>query len=103
MACHATDARLEGTASRAQENAYEYEAAAKPRSLGRLTETAMKKVYDAANGVDAHIVLHMLEQAGIAGRIDGEYLTGAIGELPPTGLVRVLVDEADAEEARAII
>jgi len=63
----------------------------------------MKKVYDAASGVDAHIVLHMLEQAGIAGRIDGEYLTGAMGELPLSGLVRVMVEEPDVERARSII
>jgi hypothetical protein len=63
----------------------------------------MQKVYDAASGIDAHIVLHMLEQAGIAGRIDGEFLTGAMGELPASGLVRVLVEEPDAERARSII
>lgn len=63
----------------------------------------MKSIYDAANGVEAHMVLHMLEQSGIAGRIDGEYLAGGVGELPAMGMVRVMVDEADSARAREII
>lgn len=63
----------------------------------------MRTVFEAASGVEAHMVLHMLEQADIAGRIDGELLPGAAGELPAMGLVRVMVDEADAERARGII
>ena len=63
----------------------------------------MRTVYEAASGVEAHMVLHMLEQAGIDGRIDGEYLAGGVGELPAMGLVRVLVDPADATRAREII
>lgn len=63
----------------------------------------MKKVFDAANAVEAHMVLHMLENHGIDGRIEGEHLGGAVGELPAFGLVRVLVGETDAERARSII
>jgi hypothetical protein len=63
----------------------------------------MKKVFDAANAVEAHMVLHMLENHGIGGRIEGEHLGGAVGELPAFGLVRVLVEEADVERARSII
>ncbi len=63
----------------------------------------MKSVYEAANGVEAHMVLHMLKQQGIAGRIDGEYLAGGAGDLPAMGLVRVMVDEADVTRAREII
>jgi len=63
----------------------------------------MKKVFDAANAVEAHMVLHMLEHSGIEGRIEGEHLGGAVGELPAFGLVRVLVAESDAERARSII
>lgn len=63
----------------------------------------MKKVFDAANAVEAHMVLHMLENHGIDGRIEGEHLSGGVGELPAFGLVRVLVDESDVERARGII
>ena len=60
-------------------------------------------IYDAANGVEAHMILHLLQQAGITGQVDGEYLQGAMGELPATGNVRVSVKPNDAEEAKKII
>ena len=63
----------------------------------------MIKIYDAANGVEAHLVLDRLEHAGIKGRIDGEYLQGGVGELQAFGLVKVMVDAADADQARVII
>jgi hypothetical protein len=63
----------------------------------------MQKVFDAANAVEAHMVLHMLENHGIEGRIEGEHLSGGVGELPAFGLVRVLVGETDVERARSII
>ena len=63
----------------------------------------MKTAYDAANNIDAHLVMHQLQQAGIDARIEGEYLQGGIGELPAAGNVRVIVDERDFAEARAVI
>ena len=49
------------------------------------------------------MVLNLLEQAGIAGRVDGEYLQGGIGELQAMNFVRVLVAEADYAAARKLI
>ncbi len=49
------------------------------------------------------MILNLLQQRGIAGRIEGEYLQGGIGELQAIGFVRVLVSEQDYAEARAII
>lgn len=63
----------------------------------------MKCAYEAANGVEAHMIANLLEQHSIASRIDGEYLAGAVGELPASGLVRVMVDERQYEKARQII
>src|SRR5215831_15596043 len=63
----------------------------------------MKCVYEAANGVEAHMIANLLEQHDIATRIDGEYLTSGIGELPAAGLVRVMADERHVDRARAII
>ncbi|MBI5890837.1 MAG: DUF2007 domain-containing protein [Nitrosomonadales bacterium] len=55
----------------------------------------MKSVYEASSGLDAHMVLNLLEQRGISGRVEGEYLQGGIGELSAMGFVRVLVDDDD--------
>lgn len=63
----------------------------------------METVFHASLAVEAHIVQHVLEQAGIPSRIDGEYLQGASGELPPGDLVRVRVAPEHAAEARSVI
>lgn len=63
----------------------------------------MKSVYEASTGLDAHMVLNLLEQRGISGRIEGEYLQGGIGELSALGFVRVLVAEEDYAAAMKII
>jgi hypothetical protein len=63
----------------------------------------MKCVYEAANGVEAHMIANLLEQQRISARIDGEHLTSGIGDLPAMGLVRVMADEADYDRAREII
>jgi len=63
----------------------------------------MKVVYEAANGIEAHMIVHMLQQAGIFGRVEGEYLQGAMGELPATGNVRVCVNADAADAARRVI
>jgi hypothetical protein len=63
----------------------------------------MTTVFEAAHTVEAHMVLNLLQQQGVAGRIEGEYLQGAMGQLPARGLVRVVVDDADAPVAHAIV
>lgn len=63
----------------------------------------MKVVYEASNAVEAHMILHLLEQQGLAGRIDGEYLQGGVGELPATGFVKVMVSESDHAAAKEIV
>jgi hypothetical protein len=63
----------------------------------------MKCAYEAANGVEAHMVANMLEQQRIDTRIDGEHLASGVGELPAMGLVRVMVDEERYDHAREII
>lgn len=49
------------------------------------------------------MILNLLQQYRISGRIEGEYLQGGVGELQAIGYVRVLVSEADYAEARKII
>jgi hypothetical protein len=60
-------------------------------------------VFDAANTVEAHMIVHLLQQAGIEGRIDGEHLQGGMGELPAAGNIRVRVSPENVAEARSVI
>ena len=63
----------------------------------------MKPVYDAANLIDAYLVRHALEDAGLPVFIRGEALTGGMGELPLHGVVQVCVPDAAWPEADAIV
>jgi hypothetical protein len=63
----------------------------------------MKILYEAANAVEAHMIVDLLGQQGITGHVLGGHLQGAIGELPAAGLVRVTVDETDFDRAKPLI
>jgi hypothetical protein len=63
----------------------------------------MKSVFEASTGLEAHMILNLLQQAGIEGRVEGEYLQGGLGELQALNLVRVMVDDIDYEAARSIL
>jgi hypothetical protein len=63
----------------------------------------MKRVYQAANHIQAHMVMHVLQQAGINAHVQGEYLQSGAGELPVGNLVGVVVDDEDVEIAREVI
>nr|MBX2837742.1 DUF2007 domain-containing protein [Gammaproteobacteria bacterium] len=51
----------------------------------------MKRVYRAANIIEAQILLDDLKAAGLEARISGAYLSGAVGELPPSELISVWI------------
>lgn len=63
----------------------------------------MQAVYDADNLIDAYLVRHVLEVAGIPVHIRGEALVGGIGELPAHGLVAVCIPESAFQQARELI
>lgn len=63
----------------------------------------MKTVFECAFGVEAHLVSNLLQDAGIGNQVLGEFLQGAAGELPVGRLVRVVVADEAADEARAVI
>ncbi|MGA7439241.1 MAG: DUF2007 domain-containing protein [Luteibacter sp.] len=63
----------------------------------------MRIVYHAQSLIDAHLVRDALEQVGIPAFISGEYLTGAMGELPVMGLVAVMVPDSAVEAAEGIV
>ena len=63
----------------------------------------MQRVFQAANHIQAHLVMHVLEQAGVHAMVQGEFLQSGAGELPLGNLVGVAVDDEDVEIAREII
>ena len=63
----------------------------------------MRVVYEAENIIDAHLVKGMLELEGIPAFVRGEYLTGAMGDLPVMGLVAVSVPESEFPRAEGLM
>lgn len=63
----------------------------------------MKTLYEAANAIEAHMLVDLLKQEGIEAQIQGEALQGAMGEVPMNGLVRLVAREEDYPAARALI
>jgi hypothetical protein len=70
-----------------------------------MTEQNPVEVYRARDTAHAYLLASALEAAGIRARVDGEYLQGALGDLPLgwSTSPRVLVAEADAAQARTIL
>jgi hypothetical protein len=63
----------------------------------------MKRIYQAANHIQAHMVMHVLQQAGVNAHVQGEYLQSGAGELPLGNLVGVVVADEDVDVAREVI
>jgi len=60
-------------------------------------------VFEALNSLEAHLVKIRLIGEGIDAWVGGDYLQGAMGELPAMGFLKVWVEDRDAPRARAII
>ena len=63
----------------------------------------MKVVYQAANLIDAHLVRHALEAEEIPVFLQGEALTGGMGELPLFGTILVCVPDVVWPQAQDIV
>ena len=63
----------------------------------------MRTVFEASTGVEAHMILNLLNHEGVDGRVEGEYLQGGVGDLQAINTVRVVVHDSDYEKARSII
>jgi Putative prokaryotic signal transducing protein len=63
----------------------------------------MKNLYEASNAIEAHMIRDLLKQVGLTAYIRGEYLQGAVGEIPANGLVRLEIDESEYEQAREFV
>ena len=66
-------------------------------------EQLTEKIYECNLAVEAHMVCDLLSRAGISSRVDGEFLQGAMGEIPLGNTVKVRVDPSRAAEAREVI
>ncbi len=66
-------------------------------------ENLRESVYECTLAVEAHMICDLLAQAGISSRVDGEFLAGAVGELPLGSNIKVRVDPSRAAEARKVI
>lgn len=74
-----------------------------PRAAVRVSVQPMHIVYRAENLFDAHLVKDALEAGGIPAFIAGEYLTGAVGQLPAMDYIAVMVPEAALADGQAIV
>ena len=63
----------------------------------------MHIIYRAENLFDAHLVKDALEHAEIPAFISGEYLTGAVGQLPAMNYIAVMVPELSLPIALPIV
>lgn len=63
----------------------------------------MHTVYEAENIFDAMLIKHALEDQRIPAFVSGMHLSGAIGELPMAGLIRVQVPAGAGTEAERIV
>jgi len=63
----------------------------------------MRIAYHAESLIDAHLVKDALERAEIPACSAGEFLTGAVGQLPARDFLAVMVPDAAAEAAEGIV
>ena len=63
----------------------------------------MIAVYDALNSLEAHALKIYLIGNGINAKVGGDYLQGAMGDLPALGIVRVFVEDRDRIRAEQLI
>lgn len=63
----------------------------------------MTPVYIAESELDAQLVQDLLRGSGITAHVFGANVAGAIPEVPASGQIRVVVEEAEAELARGLI
>lgn len=64
-------------------------------------DDVMQRIYAAASLTEAYLLLHRLQQAGIAARVFNEHAHGAMGEIPFTHAYPELWVEHDRDVARA--
>jgi hypothetical protein len=68
-----------------------------------MNQIARTGLYECENLIEAHLLKGMLEQCDIDVVLQGESLTGGVGELPANGLLVLWVQADKVELARTLI
>ncbi|WP_137888778.1 putative signal transducing protein [Pseudomonas sp. 2FE] len=63
----------------------------------------MQRIYEPQDLLEAELLQGMLASEGVAAHLTGGDLLGAVGELPVSGLLGLLVENDQAEHARGLI
>ncbi|MGX5220593.1 MULTISPECIES: putative signal transducing protein [Pseudomonas] len=63
----------------------------------------MQRIYEPQDLIEAELLLGMLASEGIEAFISGQHLAGAVGELPASGLLGLMVNDRQAGKARELI
>lgn len=63
----------------------------------------MISVFRGSDYVEAQLIAGLLKHAGIDAFVQGALLQGALGDLPATGHLSILVDESDRTAAERLI
>ena len=72
-------------------------------TITEATTRQVKTVYTASNTIEAHLVKILLNGEGIEALISGDYLQGAMGELPAVNALQVKVNNRDFHLASTIV
>jgi len=63
----------------------------------------MQRIYEPQDTMEGELLQAMLASEGVEAYLTGRHLAGAVGELPASGLLGLLVDDAQAERAQQLI
>ena len=63
----------------------------------------MISVYRGSDYIEAQLIAALLRDAGIEVFVQGALLQGALGDLPATGHLSILVDESDRTAAQRLV
>ncbi|MDO8332795.1 MAG: DUF2007 domain-containing protein [Pseudomonas sp.] len=63
----------------------------------------MLRIYEPADLLEAELLVAMLASEGVTAHLSGQHLLGAVGELPVSGLLGLLVADVQAERAQQLI
>src|SRR5450755_3020915 len=61
----------------------------------------MERFYTALNRIDAYLLLHRLQQAGIVAHIFNEHMSSIVGDVPPDVAQPQIWLERDSDRVRA--